>query len=74
LLCFGDLLESVVQIWQFQKNPFKFGDFDTFLPKNILHLVTLDFLLPQRFPQKRKKRKKGEKGWKCLHLTNYSIT
>ncbi len=59
----------------FKKNPLKFGDFDTFLPKILLCLITLDFLLPlyKTFPHK-KKKKKGEKGWKCLHLTNYSIT
>jgi hypothetical protein len=56
-------LEDVVQIWQFQKNPLKFGDFDTFLPKSLLCLVILDFLLPhyKKFPHKKEKEKRGKK-------------
>jgi hypothetical protein len=49
----------------------KSGDFGAFLPKNALHLVTLDFFVAlQKFAARRKK----EKDCKCLYLTNYSIT
>jgi hypothetical protein len=44
-------------------NPLKFGDFDAFLPKSLLCLVTLDFLLPhyKKIPNKRKKKKGGKR-------------
>jgi hypothetical protein len=47
----------------FKKNPLKFGDFDTFLPKILLCLITLDFLLPlyKTFPHKKKKKKRGKR-------------